>query len=228
MHVHVNAATSADGKLSTREREQVAISGPEDFERVDRIRARSDAVLVGVGTVLSDDPGLTVKSEQRRRERTQRGDPPNPARVVADSRARTPVDAEIVDDAAETYLLVSAAAPADRRDALAERGVTLVEAGAERVDLARALDRLVEHDVDYLMVEGGGEVIAALFGADLVDEMTQFVGPMVIGGREAPTLADGEGVVDPDEFSRLSLEGVDRLDGGVVLSWTVEGEREGD
>jgi len=224
MHVHVNAATSADGKLSTRAREQVAISGSGDFERVDRVRARSDAVMVGVGTVLADDPGLTVKSEKRRRERQQRGDPPNPARVVADSRARTPVDAEVVDDAAETYLLVSAAAPAERRAALADRpGVTLVEAGTERVDLSRALDGLAEHGVERLMVEGGGELIAGLFDADLVDELTQFVGPMVIGGREAPTLVDGDGVVDPDGFPRLSLESVDRLDGGVVLSWTVEG-----
>ncbi len=223
MHVHVNVATSADGKLSTREREQVTISGPEDFERVDRIRARSDAVMVGVGTVLADDPGLTVKSGERRQERAARGDPPNPARVVADSRARTPVDAGIVDDAARTYLLVSEAAPADRRAALAERpGVTVIEAGTERVDLGGALDRLAEHGVERLMVEGGGEVIAALFAADRVDELTQFVGPMVIGGREAPTLADGEGVVDPDAFPRLSLDTVDRLDGGVVLSWTVD------
>lgn len=222
MHVHVNAATSVDGKLSTREREQVAISGPEDFERVDRIRARSDAVLVGVGTVLADDPGLTVTSEDRRQERVARGEPPNPARVVADSRARTPVDAEVVDDAAETYLLVSAAAPTDRRDRLSERGVTLVETETERVDLASALNRLETHGVERLMVEGGGEVIASLFGADLVDELTQFVGPMVIGGREAPTLADGDGVVDPDAFPRLSLDAVERLDGGVVLSWTVD------
>jgi|APHM01.1.fsa_nt_gi 2,5-diamino-6-(5-phosphoribosylamino)pyrimidin-4(3H)-one reductase (EC 1.1.1.-) len=223
MHVHVNAATSADGKLSTRAREQVAISGPEDFERVDRIRARSDAVMVGVGTVLADDPSLTVKSAERRQEREARGDPQNPARVIADSRARTPVDAEIVDGTARTYLLVSETAPAERRDALMRRPqVTAIEAGAERVDLTRALDRLADHGVERLMVEGGGELIAGLFEADRVDEVTQFVGPMVIGGREAPTLVDGEGVVDPEAFPRLSLAAVDRLDGGVVLSWTVD------
>lgn len=221
MHVHVNVAASADGKLSTREREQVAISGPEDFERVDRIRARADAVMVGVGTVLADDPGLTLTSAERR-EAPARDAPPNPARVVADSRARTPVDAEVVDDAAETYLLVSAAAPADRRAALTERGATLVEAGTERVDPASALDRLEAYGVEYLMVEGGGELIASLFAADLVDELTQFVGPMVIGGRDAPTPVDGDGVVDPDAFPQLSLDTVERLDGGVVLSWTVE------
>ena len=72
MHVLVNAATSADGKLSTREREQVAISGPEDFDRVDALRADSDAVMVGVGTVLADDPSLTLDDSERQRAREER------------------------------------------------------------------------------------------------------------------------------------------------------------
>jgi 2,5-diamino-6-(ribosylamino)-4(3H)-pyrimidinone 5'-phosphate reductase len=220
MHVHVNAATSVDGKLSTREREQVAISGPEDFDRVDRVRADSDAVLVGVGTVLADDPSLTVKDADRRTERTARGASPNPARVVADSRLRTPADATVLDGAAHTYLLASEAAPEDRLATLrAREGVTVVVAGAERVALPAALDRLDAAGVDRLMVEGGGELIAGLFAAGLVDELTLFVGSLVIGGREAPTLVDGEGFVDPDRFPRLSLRTVERLDEGVVLSF---------
>jgi 2,5-diamino-6-(ribosylamino)-4(3H)-pyrimidinone 5'-phosphate reductase len=88
MDVVVNAAMSADGKLSTRERTQVPISGEADFERVDRLRADCDAVMVGVGTVLADDPSLTVKDESLRADREARGEPSNPARVVADSRIR--------------------------------------------------------------------------------------------------------------------------------------------
>ncbi len=219
MRVVVNAAVSVDGKLSTRKREQIAISGPADFERVDRLRAESDAVMVGVGTVVADDPSLTVKDQRLREQRRERGEPPNPARVVADSQVRTPMDAAVLDDAAETYLLVSEAAPADFVDAMESAGATVLSAGQDRVDLSVAFARLAAEGFDQLMVEGGGELIFSLFEAGLVDELSVFVGSTVIGGREAPTLADGEGFVG--EFPDLELQSVKRLDEGVVLSYEV-------
>jgi 2,5-diamino-6-(ribosylamino)-4(3H)-pyrimidinone 5'-phosphate reductase len=223
MYVVVNAATSADGKLSTRKRQQVAISGAEDFERVDELRADSDAVMVGVGTVLADDPSLTLEDSDRRQARADRGDPPDPARVVADSRLRTPDDARILDDAAETFLLASADAPDDRRRELDEReGIRVVVAGEKRVDLAAALEELEAAGIDRLMVEGGGELIFSLLREELVDDLSVFVGPTVIGGREAPTLADGEGFADPGAFVDLALAEVERMDGGILLRWTVE------
>jgi 2,5-diamino-6-(ribosylamino)-4(3H)-pyrimidinone 5'-phosphate reductase len=218
MHVVVNAAVSADGKLSSRRREQIAISGPEDFARVDRLRADSDAVMVGVGTVLADDPHLTLSALELQADRSAAGDPPHPARVVADSRARTPADAAILDDAAGTYVLVSEAASAADVERLEAGGAEVITAGEERVDLSAALDALESHGVEQLMVEGGGEVIFSLFEAGLVDELSVFVGGTVIGGREAPTLADGEGFVEG--FPSLSLEDVERLDDGVVLYWS--------
>ncbi|MFC7234078.1 2,5-diamino-6-(ribosylamino)-4(3H)-pyrimidinone 5'-phosphate reductase [Halosegnis marinus] len=216
MHVHVNAAASADGKLSTRRREQVRISGEADFARMERIRAESDAVLVGVGTVLADDPSLLRHDEARRAELGKAG---RPARVVADSRARTPADAAILDGPAATYLLVSEAAPADRVRALEDAGATVIGAGGERVALPAALSALADAGVEYLMVEGGGELIFSLFAEGLVDELTLYVGSLILGGRDAPTLADGEGFVG--EFPRPSLVGVERMDDGVVLSYEV-------
>ncbi len=218
MNVLVNAAMSADGKLSSRRREQIAISGEADFDRMDAIRAESDAVVVGIGTVLADDPGLTVKSEPRTQARTRRGEPPQPARVVVDSRGRTPLEATILDDQADTYVCVSEAAPLERREALADRA-TVVAAGGDRVDLERALRGLEVAGLESLMVEGGGELIFSLFEAGLVDELRVFVGPQLIGGRDAPTLADGEGFVA--DFPRLTLADVTRLDGGVVCTWRV-------
>lgn len=214
MHVVVNAAVSADGKLSTRRREQVRISGEADFARVDRLRAEADAVMVGVGTVLADDPSL-VRFDRDHRERA--GKTGVPARVVADSRARTPADAAVVRGDAPTYLLTSHAAPEDRLDDLRAAGVTVVVAGEDRVDLPDALDALESHGVADLMVEGGGELIYSLFEAGLVDELSVYVGAMVIGGRDAPTLADGDGFTD--EFPQLTLADVERLDDGVVLRW---------
>jgi 2,5-diamino-6-(ribosylamino)-4(3H)-pyrimidinone 5'-phosphate reductase len=218
MRVVVNAATSVDGKLSSREREQVEISNDADFRRVDELRADSDAVMVGVGTVLADDPSLTVDDEQLIADRTDRGDPSQPARVVADSQIRTPTDAKILDDRAESYLLVSDAAPADFVAQMEEADATVIQTGEARVDLAGAFAELADHGIDQLMVEGGGEIIYSLFEANLVDRLSVFVGPTVIGGREAPTLADGDGFVA--DFPELDLEAVEQFGSGVVLSYS--------
>jgi 2,5-diamino-6-(ribosylamino)-4(3H)-pyrimidinone 5'-phosphate reductase len=220
MHVVVNAAASVDGKLSTRRREQVKISGADDFARVDRVRADSDAVLVGVGTVLADDPHLTLDDETYRDERRADGRDPNPARVVADSRARTPTDARIVDDAATTYVLVSESAPEDRVAALERVGATVVVAGETRVSFPEAFAELERRGVERTMVEGGGEVIFSLFEDGLVNELSLYVGSVVVGGRDAPTLADGEGFVA--EFPTLDLRGVERVDDGVLLTYDVD------
>lgn len=219
MHVVVNAATSADGKLSTVRREQVEISGPDDFARVDRLRAGSDAVVVGVGTVLADDPHLTVKDSDLREDRVVAGEPEQPARVVADSRLRTPADARVVDDAAPTYLLTSERGGAERRAAYPE-SVEFVTAGEERVDLLRAFAALSAEGIEEVMVEGGGELIFSLAESGLMDDLRTFVGPQIIGGRDAPTLADGEGFLK--DFPSLMLKDVEQLDGGVLLSWSVE------
>jgi 2,5-diamino-6-(ribosylamino)-4(3H)-pyrimidinone 5'-phosphate reductase len=142
---------------------------------------------------------------------------------VADSRGRTPLDARILDDAAETFLLVTDAAPEPSRDALVDAGARVLVCEADddgHVDLADGLSRLESAGIDRLMVEGGGELVASLFEARLVDELTVYVGSMVVGGRDAPTLADGDGFVD--EFPRLSLRDVERLDDGIVLGYDVD------
>lgn len=220
MHVVVNAAMSADGKLSSRRREQIEISGPTDFDRVDQLRADSDAVMVGVGTVLADDPSLTIDDPDRRAARVERGDPENPARVVADSRVRTPPDATVLDGRAQTYLLVSEAAPPDFIEEMEDAGAYVIAAGRDRVDLTTTLAKLEGEGIDRLMVEGGGELIFGLFEESLVDELFVYVGPKIIGGRDAPTLADGDGFVE--DFPELELAGVERVDDGVVLHWTAE------
>jgi 2,5-diamino-6-(ribosylamino)-4(3H)-pyrimidinone 5'-phosphate reductase len=219
MHVVVNAAMSVDGKLSSRRREQIAISGPEDFDRVDRIRAAADGIVVGIGTVLADDPHLTLDVTDRRVQRQRHGRDGNPARIVVDSDGRTPTDARVLDDEATTYVLVAESAPDDRRDTLADAGAEVIVAGDDRVDLAVAVDKLADAGLDRLMIEGGGEIIFSAFDAGLVDELSVYVGSLLIGGRDAPTLADGEGFAD--DFPDLTLDDIERFDDGVVLSYAV-------
>jgi 2,5-diamino-6-(ribosylamino)-4(3H)-pyrimidinone 5'-phosphate reductase len=218
MYVHVNAAVSADGKLSTRQRRQVRISGDEDFARVDRLRAEYDATLVGVGTVVADDPSL-VRHNEAHREAERGTDADPPGRLVVDTRLRTPTDASVLRGSPPTYLLHGEGASQERRRALREAGATLVETGEGRVDLPAAFEALEAHGVESLLVEGGGEVIFSLFEEALVDRLTVYIGSMVIGGRQAPTLADGRGFTE--EIPELHLEDVARLDDGVVLTWAV-------
>lgn len=206
----MNAAMSVDGKLAPRTRDQVAISGAADFERVDRLRASTDAVLVGIGTVLADDPRLGVGDAAGQ-----------PARVVIDTRARTPPDATVLDGTAPTYVVTGSVAPEDRVSALEAAGARVVTAGTDRVDLSAAFSSLETEGIDRVLVEGGGEIVYSLFAADLVETLTVYVGSIVIGGRDAPTLADGEGFLEPDAFPTLSLVSVERIDDGVLLSYEV-------
>lgn len=220
--VFVNIAMSADGKISTRERRQVRISGSEDFARVDRIKAGSDAVMVGIGTVLADNPSLTVKSPELRAERVAAGKDEHPIRVVVDSAGRTPPDADILHKGAGRRIVaVSRTAPQERVEALREHAAVVV-AGDEAVDLRALLAELHRQGVRRLMVEGGGTLIWALFEQGLVDELQTFVGNIVIGGKDAPTPADGTGFLREADFARLRIIDTERLDDGLLIRWSVE------
>jgi len=222
--VFVNVAMSADGKISTRERRQVRISGSADFSRVDRIKAESDAIMVGIGTVLADNPSLTVKSPELRAGRRAAGKDEHPIRVVVDSAGKTPPDADILHKGTgKRIVAVSRRADPEQVAALGEHA-TVVVAGDETVDLAALLAELYRQGVRRLMVEGGGTLIWALFAQGLVDELQTFVGNIVIGGKDAPTPADGAGFLREADFARLRIIEAERLDDGLLIRWSVEKE----
>ncbi|PKL62943.1 MAG: 2,5-diamino-6-(ribosylamino)-4(3H)-pyrimidinone 5'-phosphate reductase [Methanomicrobiales archaeon HGW-Methanomicrobiales-2] len=220
--VFVNIAMSADGKISTRERRQVRISGNEDYSRVDRIKAESDAIMVGIGTVLADNPSLTVKSPELRAGRRAAGEGENPIRVVVDSRGRIPLDADILQKGSgKRVVAVSREALPETVETLRQHA-TVVLAGDETVDLGILLDELYRQGVRRLMVEGGGTLIWALFAQGLVDELQTFVGNIVIGGKDTPTPADGTGFLREADFARLRIIEAVRLDEGLLIRWKVE------
>jgi 2,5-diamino-6-(ribosylamino)-4(3H)-pyrimidinone 5'-phosphate reductase len=212
--VIINSAISADGKISSFERRQVRISGKSDLERVDALRAESDAVMVGVGTVLADDPGLRVKSERLRKVRADRGKPENPLRVVADSLARTPLNAQVLGEGC--IVAASAAAPQERLKKLARR-CEIVQSGNKKVCLRELLSTLYERGVERLVVEGGGTLNWSMVQEGLVDEIYTYAGALIIGGKDAPTLVDGVGYAS--DFPRLKLISLEKLDDGALLKW---------
>jgi 2,5-diamino-6-(ribosylamino)-4(3H)-pyrimidinone 5'-phosphate reductase len=221
----VNMAMSSDGKISSGERRQVRISGTHDRERVDRLKAECDAVMVGIGTVLADNPSLTVKSGDLRRERVLSGRAENPVRIIVDSRGRTPLSADILHKG-EGERVIAVSEKAGEESALRFRGLAnVLVAGREEVDLPLLMARLPDLGIGRLMVEGGGTLVASLFARDLVDEFITFVGNLVIGGAAAPTPVDGQGFSNDNEFVRLSLMDVGEVDEGVLLRWRVKNRR---
>lgn len=225
-HVVVNVAVSADGKLSTFERKQVKISGQADFRRVDRLKAGMDAIMVGIGTVLADDPSLTVKDPALILAREASGRGPHPTRVIVDSKGRCPIDAAVLHRGPGRRVIgVSKACPIERRTAL-EEYATVIVAGDIQVDLPRLFDELGSLGIERLMVEGGGTLIGALFESGLVDEAYVYVGNIIIGGETAPTLADGPGRSADLPFVRLALVSIQPCEEGALLHWRVQKEGE--
>lgn len=221
-YVIVNVAMSADGKISTRERRQVRISGQQDFTRVDRLKAGCDAVMVGIGTVLADDPSLTVKSEECRSYRREQGKDDHPVRIVVDSSARIPPDAAVLHKGkGKRVIAVSKKAGGDTI-ALLEKKASVIVSGEDEVDLPALMDELGSMGIHRIMVEGGGTLIAGLIRAGLVHEIYTYIGNILIGGKDAPTFNDGVGYTQESLFPRLSLVEVRRIEEGILLHWKVE------
>lgn len=222
--VFINSAMSADGKLSTKERKQVRISGKLDFERVDELRARTDAVMVGIGTVLSDDPSLTVKSPERRAARKVAGKSENPVRIIVDSSGRTPPNADIFKKGEGIKIIaVSNSAPAENIEKLEEKAI-VIKTGTEKVDLPELVRTLKEMGINTLMVEGGATLNWGMLSAGLVDEIYTFIGNLIIGGATSPTFTDGEGFSEA-EIPELELLSAEKIEDGILLKWKVKDKK---
>jgi 2,5-diamino-6-(ribosylamino)-4(3H)-pyrimidinone 5'-phosphate reductase len=227
-------AVTADGKVDTFERRGARISGIEDTQRVDALRAAADAVMVGGRTLIAEDPRLTVRDPALIRERLARGRPSQPAKVAVASRLVRPghVGAALpspsrflVEGATLVIVATTQATPLDAREWLERQGAELVVHDGARVDLPRLLADLAERGVRSVLVEGGGTLVAAMLAAGLVDELQLAVAPLLFGGDDAPTPVGGPGW-RRDQAIPLTLLGTDvDADGDVVLRYAVDGGR---
>lgn len=200
-HVTLKCAMTLDGKIAAYDRSARWITGEAARLEAHRLRSESDAVMVGIGTVLTDDPALTV-----------RVDPPwprEPLRVVVDSRARLPLTARLIEAGSPARVIVAVAgeAPAERVARLEAQGVTVLSCKSrdDRVDLSDLCGRLFALDVTAVLLEGGSELNWAFIEAGLVDRVAIFIAPLLIGGAQAPTAVGGRGFRLPEALRLQQL-----------------------
>jgi diaminohydroxyphosphoribosylaminopyrimidine deaminase/5-amino-6-(5-phosphoribosylamino)uracil reductase len=214
--VMVKAAMTLDGKIATASGESKWITGLKARAEGMRLRAGADAILVGVNTVLADDPGLTVRPAQGSKLNAQRL-----RRIILDSRARTPLQSRVVSDewARLTTIVVGQSAPAGRIAALARR-VNVLRAPLRRgrIDLRWLLHRLGAENVTRLLVEGGGEVNAAFLLGGLVQRVVFFYAPKILGGHDSKKAVAGNGTRSLAET--LTLRDVEWRQAGPDLMMT--------
>jgi diaminohydroxyphosphoribosylaminopyrimidine deaminase/5-amino-6-(5-phosphoribosylamino)uracil reductase len=219
-HVIVKTAISVDGKIATKYGESQWISNPESRAYVHRLRAETDAILVGVETLLQDNPRLSARL------------PDQPERcgwrIIVDSRGRSSQNSTVFNDpfASKTLLATTQACDPSLLSFLKQRQIeAMVLPDRElRVDLVALMRALYDKGIRSVLVEGGGEIIASLLRLKLVDELRVAIGPMIIGGQNARSFVGGTGIEKLSDAPRLSAPKVRIYDADVILEYTVLGE----
>ena len=204
--VTLKLATTLDGKIATHAGESQWITGPEARRMAHAIRGRHDAILVGVGTVLADNPELTCRIPGYEKRPI--------VRIVADSHLRTPLTASVVRTASETptWMLIRHGTDPARQKAFVEAGAKLIEipASSAGIDISQALQALGKAGITRLMTEGGGQIAAALLRADLVDRLAWFHAPATMGGDGWPGV-QAFGIEKLTDMPRFKRTGVTQL-----------------
>ncbi|WP_037352490.1 bifunctional diaminohydroxyphosphoribosylaminopyrimidine deaminase/5-amino-6-(5-phosphoribosylamino)uracil reductase RibD [Selenomonas sp. FC4001] len=220
--VVLKTAMSLDGKIATATGKSQWITGEAARRRGHEFRDIYDSILVGIGTVLADDPSLTTRLPD--------GVGKNPVRVVVDSQARTPLTAKVITDGqARTIIAVSGLAPVHRIVALREAGAEVIEAfdksksDLSKVDLSILMEKLGAMEISSVYVEGGGTVNFSLLKAGLVDKVYAFIAPKLIGGREALTPVEGEGFAELTDAVELEHTTVETIGQDILLTGYVKG-----
>ncbi len=200
--VTVKAAMTLDGKIATAAGESKWITGEKSRAHGMKLRRGSDAILVGINTILADDPSLTLRANQNSKTQSEKV----LRRIILDSKARTPLNAKIVSDefVKLTTIMVSKNAPKNRVKALAKKANVIVAPSKNsKMDLKWLLKKLGSENVTSLLVEGGGEVNASFLLGGFAHRIAFFYAPKILGGRDARKGVAGDGVKNLNEIIQL-------------------------
>jgi 2,5-diamino-6-(ribosylamino)-4(3H)-pyrimidinone 5'-phosphate reductase len=204
-YVIINCAMSADGKIASQTGKQLRISSEEDIERMYNLRNKCDAVLVGIKTVLNDNPKLTVKEKYVK-------NPKQPIRIVLDTYCKTPINSLVVNNVSKTIIVTAEECRKNFGD-----NVEIIRCKKDKfdfIDLEELLDIFSKKGIKKLMVEGGGKVIWNFLKSTFVDDFFVYVGPMLIGGKNTPTIS---GFLDDNKIINLKLIDTKTIGSGILL-----------
>lgn len=188
MRITLNAAMTVDGKIATTSGDS-AISSTDDLIRVHKLRASADGIIVGISTVLADNPRLTVRLAGKRVKRK------DPARIVIDSTGRIPLDSRILLTASriKTIVAVTKLAHIDTLRKIKKTGAIVIVSGRQTVNLKKVFSIIKQMGIRKILVEGGGEINWSLLRLGIVNELIVTIAPKIVGGRQATTLVEGDG-----------------------------------
>ena len=202
----LNCASSADGKIALPNKRKIELSNTEDFERVHDLRSKCDAIIVGINTVIEDNPNLTVNGKYSSGS--------NPIRVILDTNYRTPENSNILNGESKTIIVIG--------DKTVDRklpNVKILRCGNKEVNLEKLLNHLKELNVKNILVEGGETVLWSFLEKKLFNELNIFVSSVIIGGKKTPSIAGGKGFLDKRNVLNLELKKFKQMGNGILLTY---------
>jgi diaminohydroxyphosphoribosylaminopyrimidine deaminase/5-amino-6-(5-phosphoribosylamino)uracil reductase len=202
-YVTIKTATSLDGKIATSSGESKWITSDEARLDGHRYRHEHDAILVGVNTVIKDNPSLTTRLPNGGK---------NPIRIILDTTLRIPINAKVaIDKKAETWIVTTANASDEKKKMLKEYGIKIVEVNHKQISVEEVLAKLGGEGITSLFVEGGATVNGSFLRSKLVNQVVTYIAPKLIGGDQSPTSFAGQGFADLSNALDLEIHSVEKI-----------------